>query len=189
MDYNKYYEIQKNEAGEISGGWANQMVNAFKEFLENKNFISKILDIGCAYGTGILEMQKLGYTNLIGIDLIKEKVDYGKNLGLNLFEMDMHNLTFEDNFFDYSFMSHSIEHSLDPIKSITEMIRVTKKEALIIAPIEESYSTDINSPHTSPFYSEQEWIDLVKKIDNNSVKIVHKNNFRLGKEVWTYFSK
>jgi ubiquinone/menaquinone biosynthesis C-methylase UbiE len=191
ISFEKYYDLQKNEAGTIKGGWVNQMIEAFKIFLESKDKDSKILDIGCAYGCGILAMNELGYYNIIGVDLVTEKLEHGKKLGLDVLEMDMHNLKFNDNEFDYSFMSHVIEHSIDPVKTITEMIRVTKKMGFIIAPIEEANGIHSeNSPHTSPFKSEDDWNQVLRKVESLSgigFKTVRK--FRLGEEIWTTFVK
>ena len=190
MDYQEYYDIQKSEAGQVSGGWADQMIEAFKEFLQNKEKDAKILDIGCAFGTGVLAINALGYPNVVGVDLIKEKIEYGKNLNANVLEMDMHDLKFLDNEFDYSFMSHSIEHSLDPIKATLEMIRVTKKQAFIITPIEEPNGNTHNSPHTSPFKNLQDWLNVLNKVSSQvKINVSYIQKHRLGEEIWTTFSK
>jgi ubiquinone/menaquinone biosynthesis C-methylase UbiE len=191
IDFNEYYELQKNEAGTLEGGWADQMVDAFRVFLEKKDKNSKILDIGCAYGVGILAMNKLGYTNIVGVDLISEKLDHAIKNNLNVRQMDMHSLQFVDNEFDYSFMSHVIEHSIDPVKVVCEMVRVTKKMGFIIAPIEEpgSESCDI-TPHTSPFRTEDDWLNVLKQVEKiSNISFNTKKLFRMGEEVWTTFSK
>lgn len=190
-DFKKYYELQKDEAGTISGRWVDQMVRAFSEFLSNKDKNSNVLDIGCAYGIGIIEMNKLGYINVAGVDLVKEKLQHAESLGLNVSQMDMHNLNLLDDEFDYSFMSHVIEHSIDPVKVVCEMIRVTKYTGFIIAPIEEPNGVGKNSPHTSPFRSENDWLDVLKKVTEKTKDIAftsEKKN-RLGEEIWTTFTK
>jgi ubiquinone/menaquinone biosynthesis C-methylase UbiE len=190
MNYQQYYDLQKNEAGELSGGWAFQMIEAFKDFLKDKDKNSKILDIGCAFGVGVLEMKNLGYNNIVGADLIKEKIEYGIQKGANLIEMDMHDLKFSNDEFDYSFMSHSIEHSLDPVKAVSEAIRVTKKQVMIITPIEEKNTSQVNSPHTYPFKTFEDWENVVNKaIEKTNIKVEYQKKHRLGEEIWTYFSK
>lgn len=192
--FQKYYDLQKNEAGTISGAWVDQMVSAFGEFLSDKEKNSKILDIGCGHGSGMLEMNKLGYNNITGVDLIHEKLEYAKNLGLNVKQMDMHQLQLSENEFDYSFMSHVIEHSVDPVRVICEMIRVTKNIGFIIAPIEEPNGNSENSPHTYPFRSQEDWHYVLKKVTEKTginFNSVFKNtkDGRLGEEIWTTFTK
>lgn len=187
MDYENYYRIQKEEAGEISGGWANQMIAAFRSFLETKPKDSKILDIGCAFGTGVLTLKNEGWSNITGVDLISEKIKYGLDRGANLIVGDMHNLPFDDNSFEYSFMSHSIEHSLDPVKAISEMVRVTSREGLIIVPLENTNSKpDANSPHTSPIISREAWDRILIQL---SIGFITIPKMRMGQEYWSYFTK
>lgn len=191
ISFEKYYELQKNEAGTLTGAWVDQMVDAFRIFLESKDKNSKILDIGCAYGVGIMAMNKLGYTDIVGVDLVSEKLDHAMKNNLNVKQMDMHDLQFLENEFDYSFMSHVIEHSIDPVKVVCEMIRVTKKMGFIIAPIEEPNSVPCTTtPHTSPFRSENDWLDVLKQVEKiSNISFNTRRLFRMGEEIWTTFSK
>lgn len=192
MDFKKYYKLQKDEAGEIDGGWVKQATEALILFLKNKDKNSKIIDIGCGYGTTIKELEKYGFKNIKGVDLISEKVEYAISKNINALQMDMHDLKFEDNSFDYSFMSHAIEHSLDQIKAISEMIRITKKECMIIAPIEENLQTFLkNSPHTSPIFSYDQWLSVLEKIKCKflNIDITNTQKKRMGFEIWTTIYK
>lgn len=187
MDLDKYIDIQRKEAGEWEGGWADQMVDALLKSVSNLPKDSKILDIGCNFGRSLFELDKNGYKNCYGIDIVPENTLAARKIGLNALTMNMEDLSmFSDKYFDFAFMSHAIEHSLDPRKAILEMMRVSKS-GLIICPIEESRKILVDSPHTSPFYSENEWINLFDKTNIIQINARHECKTRLGKEVWTYY--
>lgn len=188
MDYNKYLKLQEEEAGTWDGAWADQMLFAFFDALKYYDLESKILDIGCNLGRSLLELNLKGYKNVYGVDLIESKTLHARKLGLNALTANMEDLSiFSNNYFDFAFMSHAIEHSLNPEKAIEEMLRVSKS-GLIICPIEESNKQNtIDTPHTSPFYSAQEWTSLFDKFSNKLKTYNHTMVSRLGKEVWTRY--
>lgn len=101
-----------------------------------------------------------------GIDITKEKIDKGINDGLDLHIGDMHNLPFEDNQFDYVFISHTLEHAIDIEKAISECVRVARKEVFIIVPIYETKEwVLVNNPaHTSPINLPEEFLSVLDKI-------------------------
>jgi SAM-dependent methyltransferase len=189
MDKELYYKLQKEEAGEWSGRWADQMINALLDYVANFPKTHSILDIGCNTGRSLFELKKNGYHDILGVDLISEKIKEAQDKDLPAMVCDMHDLSpireFWGKKFDLCFMSHVIEHSLDPAKAINEML-LTSRRGLIICPIQNDKPLLGTDPHTSPFTSEEEWIDVWTHIaDYNS--IYHLNRTRLGKEVWTYF--
>jgi 2-polyprenyl-3-methyl-5-hydroxy-6-metoxy-1,4-benzoquinol methylase len=49
----------------------------------------RILDIGCGYGQNLRALLKLGYTNLQGIDLDTEAIEFCKSLALPVNQMDL----------------------------------------------------------------------------------------------------
>lgn len=185
MDLDKYLKIQETDAGEWEGEWANQMLDALFSHVSYLPKDAKILDIGCHTGRSLYELEKAGYSKAYGIDLIESKTKHAKKLGLNALTMNMEDLSmFSDQYFDFGFMSHAIEHSLNPDKAIKEMLRVCK-HGLIICPLDEKESKEENSPHVSPFFSQEEWESF---INNISIKqLQHKSMKRLGKEIWTTF--
>lgn len=72
---------------------------------------AKILDIGCAAGTFLLELQNAGYTNLTALDYSADAIARVKEKGItNAYVMDGHNPEFEANSFDVLVSSDSLEH-------------------------------------------------------------------------------
>jgi len=99
---------------------------------------TKILDISC--GTGELLKRFEGKAELYGIDISEEMLKVAKiKLGAkaNLQTGDVHNLPFEDNYFDYTLSTEAFHHYYDQRKALQEMVRVTKKGGKVII-------TDIN---------------------------------------------
>lgn len=189
VDFDKYYTSQKADAGEEVGGWTSQMQDAMEELLKNQPTHSRIIDIGCYTGNGIIRAKKLGFENCIGIDLIKENVQKAVEKGVNALQLDMHNMRiFSDKYFDILFMSHAIEHSLSATEVLEECFRITKK-GLIIFPIEPDKTTISNPPHYSTFLSlEQvkETVDCALEYYPD-IAVWYEERSRLGLEVWMRF--
>ncbi|MBI2589902.1 class I SAM-dependent methyltransferase [Candidatus Berkelbacteria bacterium] len=93
-----------------------------------------ILDAGCGEGALLNELRKMGYKNLHGTDIEKEKfsadgVEFKK---ANLNEK----IPFNDNSFDFVFSIENLEHLDSPYTAIKEFHRVLRKggKAIISTP-------------------------------------------------------
>lgn len=83
--------------------------NYTKHLPLNKN--CKILDIGCGNGLFLVYLKKLGYKNIIGIDLSVENVKYCQSLGLNVVLKDLKSYLKSNNSkFDLIVLNDVIEH-------------------------------------------------------------------------------
>ncbi len=87
----------------------------------------KILDAGCRDGWTIEFLNSLGYTNVTGLELFDEYVNYCNERGRKAVKGDVHDLEFKEGIFDFVYCRHTLEHCLDPVKVIGEFLRVTKK--------------------------------------------------------------
>lgn len=100
----------------------------------------RVLDAGC--GEGVLSvMMALQGAEVTGIDLsapnINAAKEYAKESGVNSIEFavgDAEHLPFPDNSFDLVVSSHVLEHLPDFDKGLFEVMRVTKKRAVIAIP-------------------------------------------------------
>ncbi len=97
---------------------------------KNKEKI-KILDVGCRDGWTIKLFNDLGYKNVVGTEILPDYVNYCNKKGRNAVIGDIHKLPFNDNKFDITYCRHTLEHSLDPIMALTELLRVTKKDGVL----------------------------------------------------------
>lgn len=91
----------------------------------------KILCIGCRDSRELNEFRKSGFNDVIGIDLHSEDP--------SILIMDMHRMEFEPNSFDILLSSHSLEHSYDVAKVISEFVRVSQKKAIIMLEVPVNY--------------------------------------------------
>jgi ubiquinone/menaquinone biosynthesis C-methylase UbiE len=118
----------------------------------------KILDAGC--GTGavtrkIAQLSKQGIS--IGIDLDPLFIETAKTLAENegisniLFEQgNIDEISYEDGFFDRAYCRLVLMHVDDPVKTVRELIRVTKKGGLV-AISDNDDGIIISYPHAPKF--------------------------------------
>ena len=106
----KAYE-EKYHSIEHSNWWFLSRRNAIRSLLKDYDHSLKILDIGCAGGPLLIDLQHDGFTNLYGLDFSEEAIKTCKERGLsNVFVMDGHYPDFEENSFDIIISSDSLEH-------------------------------------------------------------------------------
>lgn len=67
-----------------------------------------ILDVGCGLGQFLRGCINMGYSNIRGIDLSEEAVEYCKHSGLNVAKVNV--MEYSDKKFDFINMSHVLEH-------------------------------------------------------------------------------
>ncbi len=106
----KEYE-RKYHINEEKNWWFVARRAALVQILSKHDKNAKILDIGCAGGPLLLDLQKAGFTNVHGLDFSKDAITMCKQRGLkNVYVMDGHNPNFEENSFDVIVSSDSLEH-------------------------------------------------------------------------------
>ena len=101
----------------------------FKEYFEKKNIKieGSILDIGCKDVSS-----KEFFTNL-GLDWTGIDNNPQQPQG-EVITMDMTDLNFPNNSFDFVFICHSLEHCLNPLKALLEAKRICKGYIFISMP-------------------------------------------------------
>ena len=114
----------------------------------------KILDIGCAGGF-FLDYLKYSGWQTYGVELSKWGAETcQKKLGLNVFNGNLNQANFKDNFFDVITMYDVLEHTQEPAKELIEVKRILKKDGLLI----------INVPNIDSFVSKlnkEKWNKLI----------------------------
>lgn len=94
-----------------------------------------ILDVGCGPGYFLDEMQKRGYTNLVGITLSPGDIKICQDKGHNIKKYDISFFPQKDGYYDESvdfiFLRQALEHSPYPIFSLMEYNRVLKQGSRI----------------------------------------------------------
>ncbi|MFA4817324.1 MAG: class I SAM-dependent methyltransferase [Parcubacteria group bacterium] len=136
-DYKKIYnENFKNkggarrEFGNVAGSY--EYVKKFN--LNQKNVI---LDIGCNTGFLVNKLCQEGYSDIFGVDISDEAINFGKekypNIAEKLVCYEGDKLPFENDSFDVVLMFDSMEHIPEAEKFLkNEARRVLKKDGLLI---------------------------------------------------------
>ncbi len=105
-----------------------------------KNEVSgDFIDIGSYDGFFVLELEKEG-SRAVGVDMMSEAINlseterqrYPKSKA-EFVEAFSDNLPFTGNEFDTVLLSHTLEHVLDPAKTIAEAVRIAKPGGRLIA--------------------------------------------------------
>ena len=128
-DYNDYIKFQSKKTTDptkrekwLGEEWKLKIdgfKNEFAKFGTLINSKTSALCIGARTGQEVVALMDMGVTNVKGIDIVPHEpyVEEG----------DMHNLSFEDNSFDFVY-TNVIDHSIDPQKMINEIERVLKPD-------------------------------------------------------------
>lgn len=85
---------------------------------------TRILDVGCGRGYGMLKFKELGCGNIQGITLSDEDVKASQDRGFTCSKQDMSFTEFADQSFDFLFVRHALEHSPYPLLTLKEFNRI-----------------------------------------------------------------
>jgi pseudaminic acid biosynthesis-associated methylase len=101
------------------------------EFIDNLDRSSRILEVGANSGNQLLLLQKMGFTELYGIEINEFAVDLARKrlTGINILKGSAFDIPFKDNYFDLVFTAGVLIHiSGDDVnKVIYEMNRCSKR--------------------------------------------------------------
>jgi pseudaminic acid biosynthesis-associated methylase len=108
-----------------------EMINIFlKELPKN----AKILEVGTNIGNQLIHLQKMGFTNLYGIEVQENAINYSKQRAdnLNIIKADAMDIPFKDDYFDLVFTNVVLIHIPPNIldKVLSEIIRVSNSYIL-----------------------------------------------------------
>ena len=102
---------------------------------------AKILDIGCGFGQMIQALKKEGYSNLKGVDISDEAIDYCLKQGLEVIKItDLRQFCVTSgNKYDFIIMSHVLEHLdkstiIDIVGQIKNNLMNQGASLLVVAP-------------------------------------------------------
>jgi Methylase involved in ubiquinone/menaquinone biosynthesis len=168
----------------------NYNYSAISDIVVNKiNKNSKILDVGCGYGSAIKHFNSIGYKDIIGLEPSKLRSKIGKESNLNIINIPIDKLNKnEHGLFDLIYSWHAIEHIYDLYTALSNIRNVLKTDGYIFIAVPhfnaEHYFEIANFlPHVHNFNTismkailhrtgfEVEYIDdslrvLAKKVDN-----------------------
>jgi len=188
--YNTYQNIAEDFSTSRYKVW-----DSVKDFLNNIENDSKILEVGCGNGKNLLyrKDELVSY----GCDISDEFVRICRERGLNVDKGDNINLNYKNNFFDYTIsvaVIHHISSEERRIQAIKELVRVTKpggkifievwamkqddssrfnfKDQDILVPFKDKSSGEILGKRFYHVYKEGELENEIENLDN--IKIIKK---------------
>lgn len=116
------------------GDWCQNLWQKVEDKIDKDNM--RLLEAGVGSGKNIeyypdnLEISAIDFSPKMIQEAKKKAKKYNKNV--NLLEMDIQNLNFEDNYFDLIVTSCVFCSVPDPVKGLKELKRVLKKDGRII---------------------------------------------------------
>ncbi len=125
---------------------------------------AKILDIGCGQGVALEIFKKHSFAP-IGITLNGEDVAICQQKGYEVYQMDQSFLEFTDNYFDFVWCRHCLEHSIFPYFTLQEISRVIKPKGYLYIEVpapDTSCKHQTNKNHYSVL-GKSMWLDLIKR--------------------------
>lgn len=93
----------------------------------------KVLEIGCGLGELLTCLNQDGCQSE-GVDISDYAVDICKERGFKVQKANAEELPFEDGQFNYACSCHLLEHCDDPMKALSESLRVAKNGVIHIVP-------------------------------------------------------
>jgi pseudaminic acid biosynthesis-associated methylase len=129
LERNLFTPVQLDKSYRSKYGVTRGAMN--KEFLDSLPRNIRILEVGANYGMQLQSLQKMGFTNLYGVELAPEVADFGRKTvrGINLIEGNALDLPFKDGYFDLVFTSGVLIHIApkDRAKAMKEIYRCSNK--------------------------------------------------------------
>jgi ubiquinone/menaquinone biosynthesis C-methylase UbiE len=110
--------------------------------------LAKILEVGCGTGAILADLSDYSRAKTFGIDLLPDPLKFAReHAGLNrLANADGLNLPFADANFEACLCHFYLLWIPDPLSALQEMVRVTRKNGVILALAEPDYGGRIDYP-------------------------------------------
>nr|MBI4156734.1 class I SAM-dependent methyltransferase [Candidatus Woesearchaeota archaeon] len=145
-----------------------------KKYKRNGRF----LDIGCAAGYFLNLARKYGY-QVHGVEISKFASEFArKKFKLDVFNGELENAKFKDNFFDIVVAANVLEHVEDPNKFLLEIKRILKPNGILVI--------DIPTYVNSPYYKIVKLISGMFKKDKDVAKMFKVNQEKMPYHLYEF---
>lgn len=125
-----------------------------------------LLDVGCRYGHSLVAAKENNPAlKVTGVDIVPEFVKASNSIGLDAVVGDACELPFKDKSFDWVICNHTLEHTHDTPKAVSELKRVSKNGLYVVVPLEHESPDNISHFFTAPYpatwrslFDDDEWV-------------------------------
>ena len=158
--YEAYPETPIDCHTEITDGMIDYLLNKYPLVKD-----AEILDVGCGQGPALRKFTETE-CNVTGITLNKEDFEICKSQNFNVHKMDQSFIDFADNSFDLIWARHVLEHSLFPMFTLNEFIRLLKPDGRLYVEVPLpglAYYHERNPNHYSIFNADT-WVEVFRKM-------------------------
>ncbi len=113
----------------------------FNRFMRTIKIVpgGNLLDIGCGSGSFLRIVKKLGM-NCYGVEPSKFDKSFAEANDFHIFNGVLEDAHYPDNFFDCITLNHVLEHTRDPMVTLSECKRILKEDGLIRIAVPQSAS-------------------------------------------------
>jgi len=128
LSYEEYKKLQTERYQSFESSvekWRVGQERYIRKAFESIDRDKRILDIACGDGVGLRYFRELGFKEVVGVELSKQKANMARNHGYRVIEYDMNKLSeyaHELREFDIIYSSHTLEHCFYPLK-VLEMFK------------------------------------------------------------------
>jgi len=144
IHYISYQQINKLST-KINGGVhpKHDIIKYYKFFLDNIEYGSKVLDVGCGYGMISYKIAKKAKF-VVGIDIDENGINYAKKnysqKNIEYLVADVLKYDFKENF-DYIVLSNVLEHIKERVKFLISLKKLSKTLLIRVPMIDRSWIT------------------------------------------------
>ena len=133
-----------------------------------------VIDVGCGRGMLLKFLQKNGFKNLHGCDIL-DQVDLGN---IPYTQTSIESLSFSDKQFDVVICSHTLEHLPDLEIVINELKRIVRKKLIIVVPCQRYYHYTFDL-HIH-FFPEKSYLENAVNMENFICKKIKNDLLFIG---------
>jgi len=119
-----------------------KLISIFESYCPVDKY-NKVLEIGAGAGIDASILRKLGY-DITCIGFGDKNIEYAKTkFGIDIKQIDMHDMTFDDKSFDSIISIQTFEHSTIPTLAVKEMYRVLRKGGRVLIDVPDAHDVSM----------------------------------------------
>ncbi|MBI5196794.1 MAG: class I SAM-dependent methyltransferase [Nitrospirae bacterium] len=92
---------------------------------------ASIIELGCSFGDLLMELKKIGFSNIKGIDFNQKAVERAKERGLEVIRGELETVVFPEKSAQLIIMENFIEHVYDPVKTLRQCHSLLNDDGLV----------------------------------------------------------